>query len=163
MQQGWKVAAGAIVLCGSLFGMNLAEAQNTTAPAATKATVKETAVKETAVKEVGTKATEKEAAPTKKAAKKPAGRLPVFYAEIVTEEQRAKIYVIQGSYADKLKALAAQIKAVQAEQNAEIEAVLTEEQKAKLQAAKDEAAAKRKQKTEAAEAKAEVPKKVAAE
>jgi hypothetical protein len=159
MQKGWKAAAVTIVLCGSLFGMNLAGAQNPTAPA-TKATVKETAAKE-----AGTNATaKKETAPTKKAAKKSAGRLPAHFSDIVTEEQKVEIYSIQAGYAVKISALANQIKEIQAQQNAEIEALLNEEQKEKLKVAKETAAAKRKQKIEAAaEAKAEESKKVATE
>ena len=58
--------------------------------------------------------------------------------------------------------LAAQIKAIQAEQNAEIEALLSEEQLAKLNEARAAAAAKKKEKT-AATATSATPKKAAAE
>lgn len=160
MQQAWTVVAGTIVLCGSLLSMNLAGAEDSKAPATAKATVKEVAAKETATKPT----TEKEAAPAKKAAKKPAGRLPVHYSDIVTEEQKTEIYAIQAGYAVKISALAKQIKEIQSQQNAEIEALLSPEQKEKLKVAKEAAAAKKKQKAEAkAEAKEDKPEKVATE
>ena len=75
-------------------------------------------------------------APAKAGAKKeraaPRGRLPAYYADVVTEEQREKIYTVQRKYADQLKKLQEQIEALEGQRDAEIEAVLTPEQKAKV-------------------------------
>ncbi len=60
-------------------------------------------------------------------------RLPNFYAQVVTEEQRQKIYDIQRKYFPKIETLRKQLEALVAQRDAEIEAVLTEEQKAKVE------------------------------
>ena len=94
----------------------------------------------------------KEAAPAKKKEKKFSGRLPVFYGEVVSGEQREKIYAIQMGYADEMAALVAQVKALQAKQMAEIEAVLSEEQKKRVEELRAEALAKRKSREVSAKA-----------
>lgn len=80
----------------------------------------------------------------KKADKKLKGRLPAYYADIVTEDQKTKIYSIQAKHAEKIAELTASLAAANKTLNDEIEGVLTAEQKAKLKAAQDEAAAKKK-------------------
>ena len=164
-QSGWKMFAGMFVLMGSLaacgFAVTSAWAQNPVAPAGTKVIAKESATTKAAP-------AVKAAAPAKKAPRKAAGRLPVHYSDLVTEEQKVEIYAIKAGYAVKLGALTEQIKAIQAQQNAEIEALLSDEQQAKLKLAKDAAAFKRKQKVTEAAASAKsaasaAPKKVATE
>ena len=71
-----------------------------------------------------------DAAPAK--AKTQSNRLPAYYKDVVNDEQKLKIYGIQDKYKDRISALAEQVKKLQAERNAEIEAVLTAEQKTKL-------------------------------
>ena len=44
-----------------------------------------------------------------KAAKKAKGRLPPYFADIVTEEQRNKIYEVQAKYSKERDALEAQL------------------------------------------------------
>jgi Spy/CpxP family protein refolding chaperone len=85
-----------------------------------------------------------EAKKTDKTEKKAKGRLPAYYADIVTEEQRDKIYAIQAKHQAKIEELNAALTAANKARDAEIESVLTPEQKIKLKAAKDEAAAKKK-------------------
>src|SRR5262245_27439910 len=63
-------------------------------------------------------------------ADKPKGKLPPYYADVVSETQRDKIYTIQAKYADQIKELNEQLAAVEKKQNDEIEKVLTAEQKA---------------------------------
>lgn len=70
------------------------------------------------------------------AAKKPAARLPNFYADVVNEEQRAKILAIQQQYSPKLDDLKAQLKALQQQRDAEIVAVLTPAQRKQVAEAK---------------------------
>jgi hypothetical protein len=78
-----------------------------------------------------TAATEK-AAPAK-TAKKPTGRLPAYYAKVgVSDEQRKKIYSVQATYDTQIAALQKQIDELKAKEDAEVVAVLTPEQKAKL-------------------------------
>ena len=72
------------------------------------------------------------------------GRLPAYYADIVTEEQREKIYAIQAKHVEKISELNAQLTAATKARDTEIENVLTAEQKVKLKAAQEEAAAKKK-------------------
>ncbi len=71
-------------------------------------------------------------------------RLPAYYARVVTEEQRQKIYDIQRQYHPRIAALRKQLEALEAERDAKIEAVLTPQQKAELEKIREEAAAKRK-------------------
>ena len=66
-------------------------------------------------------------------------RLPANYGKIgVSEDQRKKIYEIQGKYKDQIAALQKQLADVRTKEAAEVEAVLTPEQKKALQAANDE-------------------------
>jgi len=95
----------------------------------------------------------------KKQRAKPKGRLPNYYKDVVTEDQKKEIYAIQAKYRDQQKALAAQIKALKDKLNEEIEAVLTAEQKGKIAKIAEEAAAKRKK--AAADKKAAASKKAA--
>jgi len=69
------------------------------------------------------------------------GRLPNYYDQVVTDEQREKIYAIQEEYKAKIDPLEEQVKALKKEQDAKIAAVLSPEQKKKV----DEAAVKAKE------------------
>ena len=81
-------------------------------------------------------------------AEKPKGRLPPYFADLVSEEQREKIYAVQAKYADQIKELNEQLTAVAKKQNDEIDAVLSAEQKAKVDAARKEAVTKKKKKSD---------------
>jgi Spy/CpxP family protein refolding chaperone len=77
--------------------------------------------------------------PIKKVVKKERasrGHLPKYYANVVTEEQREKILKIQEEYKPKIEALQAQLKVLKKEQDDKISAVLSEEQKKKVEEAK---------------------------
>lgn len=82
-----------------------------------------------------------------KAEKKSKGRLPPYFADIVTDEQRQKIYDIQLKYAKDREALEAQLEELRSIESGEIEAVLDAEQKEKLRKAREAAAAKKKKKS----------------
>lgn len=91
----------------------------------------------------------------KKKPKKPRGRLPNNYGKIgITSAQRTKIYGIQADYNGKIEALEKQIAELKEKRDGEIEAVLTPDQKKKLQELqgatkkKREASKKKKEKTE---------------
>lgn len=88
-----------------------------------------------------TKADSKAKAGAKAKAK---GRLPAYYKDVVTEEQRDQIYAIQAKYVKQLEDLQSQIDAVKAKQSDEIEGLLSAEQKEKLAKVKTEADAKKK-------------------
>jgi len=81
---------------------------------------------------------------TKKVEKKAKGRLPAYYTDIVTDEQREQIYMIQAKHKEKIAELNATLLAATKAMTAEIESVLSAEQKLKLKMAQDEGAAKKK-------------------
>jgi hypothetical protein len=85
-------------------------------------------------------------------AKKAKGRLPAYFADIVTDEQRTAIYKIQESHRKQIGDLEAQLATAREKEMAEIEAVLDAEQKEKLKKAREEAAGKKKKKSSDASA-----------
>jgi hypothetical protein len=93
-------------------------------------------------------AQDKKAGGKKAADKKPAKArrvLPRYYKNLgLTDEQKQKVYGIQGKYKDRIAALNRQLKEIRAQQKAELETVLNAQQKAKLK----EASARRKSRTE---------------
>ena len=87
------------------------------------------------------------AADEKVAAKKPAGRLPAYYTAVVTPQQRDAIYKIQTEYASQLKELQTKVASLTKERDERVAALLTPEQKEKIEKAKEAATAKRAAKT----------------
>jgi Spy/CpxP family protein refolding chaperone len=85
------------------------------------------------------------AAPTESAApKKTINRLPNNYGKLdLTSSQKQKIYDAQNKYREQIEALEKQIADLTAKKNAEVEAVLTPEQKAKLADLSGKSAAKK--------------------
>ena len=76
--------------------------------------------------------------------RKARGRVPNYYGQIgLSPEQRKKIYAVQKQYRSQFQDLFKQLRALRAKQQAEIDAVLTPEQIAKLKALRDAAAKKR--------------------
>lgn len=88
---------------------------------------------------------------------KPEGILPDYYPEVVSEEQRKKIYRIQKKYGEQLQRLADEMAGLKAAMNVEIESVLQPEQLAKVKKLQAEAAARQKAKERAAEDPAPAP------
>ena len=88
---------------------------------------------------------EKKAPPAAKAKepKSPYHRLPPYYGQVVSPEQRKQIYAIQDEYGPKIDALRKQLEALISERDAKIAAVLTEEQRKELARLQEEARAKR--------------------
>lgn len=82
--------------------------------------------------------------------KKLTGRLPPYYGEVVSKEQRAKIYEIQTKYNEQVMKLRVQIAALEKQLQAEVEGVLTPEQLEKVTQRMAEAKAKRSQRSAAA-------------
>jgi len=78
-------------------------------------------------------------------------RLPMYYARVVDEKQRQKIYDIQRKYHPQIEALQKQLEELIAKRNAEIEAVLTPQQKAEIEKLRQEAATRRSEKSGTAE------------
>lgn len=78
--------------------------------------------------------------------KEPRGRLPAHYKDVVSPDQRAKIYEIQEKYAEQIEEVLAQLDQVRKQQTEEIEAVLTAEQKQKVAELKAASDGKRKKK-----------------
>ncbi len=71
--------------------------------------------------------------------KKSKGRLPVFYSQVVSGDQRDEIYAIQAKYASEMDALVDQLVALRNQQQEEIKAVLTPKQVARLKQLREEA------------------------
>jgi len=76
-------------------------------------------------------------------ARKPAARLPNYYKDVVTEEQREKILAIQKEYTAKIDPLRKELEKLTAERDEKIEAVLTPQQKQELEKIKAAAKAAR--------------------
>lgn len=91
----------------------------------------------------------------KASAKKLTGRLPAHYTEVVTAQQREAIYKIQTEYAPRIKDAQAKLAELTKERDDRITALLTPEQKQKLEKAKEQATSKRATKPAAAEKPAE--------
>ncbi len=92
---------------------------------------------------------DKEAAAKPAAAKKAEkfrGRLPNFYRQVVNQKQRQTIYKIQAEYAPKIADLKAQLDALTKERDQRVAAVLTPEQRKRVEDFKAAAKAKREQK-----------------
>ncbi len=70
------------------------------------------------------------AAPAKEAKprKKPRGRLPAYFADVVTGQQRDSIYGVQAKYNAQIAELRVQIEELISERNQEVEALLSKEQ-----------------------------------
>lgn len=80
--------------------------------------------------------------PAKKAT--PRGRLPAYYKDLVSPDQRDEIYAIQGKYNAEIKELEAKIEKLKKERDTEVERVLTPKQQERLKllmAAKGKSAA----------------------
>ncbi|NLX57161.1 MAG: hypothetical protein GXY58_18800 [Planctomycetaceae bacterium] len=77
------------------------------------------------------------------AAKKPRGRLPAHYGKVVTDKQREQIYEIQAKFTEQIVKLQEQLTALAAKRDAEIEQVLTEEQRAEITRLKNERKSRR--------------------
>jgi len=76
-------------------------------------------------------------------------RLPMYYAKVVDEKQRQKIYDIQRKYHPQIADLQKQLEKLIAQRDAEIEAVLTPQQKAEIEKLRQEASQRRKEKSDA--------------
>lgn len=79
----------------------------------------------------------------KPARARPRGRLPNFYRQVVTPEQREEIYTIQRSYAAQIEPLEKQIAALEMKRDKEVEAILSPEQLEKVKALRAEAQKRR--------------------
>jgi hypothetical protein len=82
------------------------------------------------------------------AKKKAKGRLPAYYAGIVTEAQRERIYAIQDKYAKQIADLEAQLGTLAKQRDGEIEKLLDADQRERVKKAQEEAAAKKKKAAE---------------
>lgn len=84
-----------------------------------------------------------DAKPAKERAK-PRGRLPAYYNQVIDGQQREKIYAIQQQYEPKISALKAELQALQDKLDAEVDGVLTSEQREKVKSLTEAAKQKRK-------------------
>ena len=70
-------------------------------------------------------------------------RLPNFYSQVVSNAQRDKVYEIQSAYFEPIEMLTLRLERLKAERDAQIEAVLSAEQKAKVEALNKDSANRR--------------------
>ncbi len=123
----WVLVAGLAVSCGALAGRAVPMADSDTQPQAAAE------VSPAPAKEV------QSPAQVEPSAQKPfRGRLPAYYRQVVTEEQRQAIYQIQAEYAPKIAELRAKLEALIAEQDAKIQAVLSPEQLKQVERLREE-------------------------
>jgi hypothetical protein len=78
-----------------------------------------------------------------KVVKKFARRLPNFYGQVVFDEQKSTIYDIQSAYFEPVEMLTLRLDRLKVERDAQIEAVLTAEQKKKVEALNKDSLARR--------------------
>jgi Spy/CpxP family protein refolding chaperone len=75
---------------------------------------------------------------------RPRGRLPNHFGKLgISDEQRTRIYAIQADYDGRVDALLAQIEELVADRDTDIDAVLTDGQRARLRELRAEARSKR--------------------
>ena len=84
-------------------------------------------------------------------AKSPRGRLPAYFSEFVSAEQRQKVYQIQAGYESKISDLERQIAELRKQRDKDVDSVLSPEQLAEVQKKRAVAAAKRKARAAASE------------
>jgi len=61
------------------------------------------------------------------------GQLPTYWSKIgLSDEQKQKVYAARASYSGKIEALTKKVKQLKAEERAELEKILTDDQKAAL-------------------------------
>ena len=77
------------------------------------------------------------------AEKKLTGRLPAYYGEVVSKEQRARIYEIQARYGEQMTKLREQIAMLEKQLQVDVESVLTPAQLEQVMKRTAEAKAKR--------------------
>jgi hypothetical protein len=78
-----------------------------------------------------------------KITKRFARRLPNFYGEVISDAQRDKVYEIQADYFEPIEMLTLRLERLTAERNAQIEAILSADQKAKVEKLTKESNARR--------------------
>jgi hypothetical protein len=64
---------------------------------------------------------------------KPKGFLPPYWKDIVSEDQKPKIYTVQAKYREKIEKLEAEIKALKDKRDKEMLEILSPEQKKRLE------------------------------
>jgi len=75
---------------------------------------------------------EKKSTSKKTKAAKPRGRLPSYFGGVVTDEQREKIYAVQNEFEPKIKELSLKLDSLKKERDEKILALLTPEQRKKI-------------------------------
>jgi Spy/CpxP family protein refolding chaperone len=94
-------------------------------------------------------------APMKKAAGKKGRRLPAHYGQVVNEKQREEIYRIEEEYQPQIETLQKELNALKKVRDEKISALLTAEQKKRIEEAATKARENRKSKKQATTKRAE--------
>ena len=74
------------------------------------------------------------------------GPLPLYYVKVASPDQKEKIYAVQEKYDEQLRSLMTQVKALQAQRDKEIDALLSPDQLKRLEEIRAEAAEAKKSK-----------------
>jgi Spy/CpxP family protein refolding chaperone len=130
-----RVSTGIFTIGLALLGVLLCDVRPVAAEpkdAANPAATSSSAATASPAAAADSKPAAKPAAAKSEKGKKRFGRLPQYYREIVTEEQRAKIVEIQEQFGPKIDSLRQQIDALTKERDAKVVGVLTPDQKKKL-------------------------------
>jgi hypothetical protein len=132
------VALAAVALPSVVGGGQSASAQAVTQPAGDAA---QPAASQQKPVPTADKTKEKKSSPKEAKGKKakPKGRLPAYFSGVVTDEQRQKVYAIQKDFAAKIDPLRRQVESLTKERDEKIWALLTPEQKQKIDALKKDA------------------------
>ena len=80
----------------------------------------------------------------KRVSQPPRGRLPAYFAALVSQTQRGKIYAVQAQYNQKVSTLRMQITQLLAERDRDVDGVLSPEQLSKVNEKRKVAAVRRK-------------------
>lgn len=84
-----------------------------------------------------------ESAPSSKSANRAARRLPPYYGEVVSAEQREKIYQLQTQYTEQVRQLRERLDSLEVEHKKSLESLLTAEQREQVARLIEQAKSKR--------------------
>ncbi|MDR1957775.1 MAG: hypothetical protein LBQ54_01810 [Planctomycetaceae bacterium] len=131
------------VACLIVFAVTVPFAHSQESPSSESAAVSAPAASETETRLSLELKSQSEAAKGLKVEKTFLKRLPNFYKDVVSSDQKEQIYNIQETYFAVISMLELRLEKLKAERDARIEAVLTESQKTKLESVKKAAATSR--------------------
>ncbi len=152
LQQKWVNLAFGVLVAAGIVGFALrSAAENQPAAGGSPGPAVQSAQAAPSPAAQPAQSTAAESAQSPAAEEKPAfrPRLPMYYAKVVDQKQRQAIYEIQRKYQAQIAELEKQLQKLIAQRDAEIEGVLTPEQRAEVEKLRQEAADRRAAKSSA--------------